>query len=99
MLLKNINPLRISVTNTIYLIILLEAKPCPSNQKCSDSHAVCFMNPVLPDKAICRCDIREGFKRSNDGTRCIGERSLTKSVLFSTARQQCFSWSQYRGDS
>ncbi|XP_078372573.1 uncharacterized protein LOC144656204 isoform X2 [Oculina patagonica] len=48
-----------------------KAKPCASNHKCPDSHAVCYMDPVSPFNAICRCDIREGFKRSKDGTRCI----------------------------
>lgn len=62
-----------SILTHTHLIILSEAKPCPSNQKCPDSHTLCYIDPLFPVKAICRCDIREGFKRSKDGTRCIGE--------------------------
>lgn len=54
-------------------VISSETKPCASTDKCLDSHAVCYIDPLFPVNAICRCDIRDGFKRSKDGTRCVGE--------------------------
>ena len=52
------------------------------------------MNPLNPDNNICRCDLREGFKRSKDGTRCIGEWLLPKRVFFNNKTVFIFSLSQ-----
>ncbi|XP_022789594.1 tenascin-like [Stylophora pistillata] len=55
-----------------------DTKPCTKQFKCTDKHAICLTDPLFPANSFCRCDLRKGYVRSKNGSRCIADSSSRK---------------------